>query len=145
MTVNTRIFYIIIFSSFIFLGCNNPFAPRLAGKDTPTSKLLTEQKTPSEVLSNFEYAYTFKDSLIYSDLLDNSFIFRSINYYNDPPEPIHWGRDLELRTTGKMLRYFNTILTQFPHPIHHSTLQDILLSITLHLLLPLMVASLYNQ
>jgi hypothetical protein len=109
MTVNTRIFYIIIFSSFIFLGCNNPFAPRLAGKDTPTSKLLTEQKTPSEVLSNFEYAYTFKDSLIYSDLLDNSFIFRSINYYNDPPEPIHWGRDLELRTTGKMLRYFNTI------------------------------------
>ena len=109
MTDNTRLFLVIIIILFILLGCNNPFAPKLAGEDTPTSMLLTEQRTPSEVLNNFKYAYTFKDSLVYSDVLDNTFIFRSINYYDDPPEPIHWGRDLELRTTAGMFRYFNTI------------------------------------
>ncbi len=91
------------------MACDNPFAPSLAGEDTQSSALLTEQKTPEGVLSNFRYAYTFKDSLIYSEVLDSTFIFRSIDYNEYPPKPIEWNRDTELRTTARMFRYFNTL------------------------------------
>ena len=60
-------YFSLIFILFIF-SCNNPFAPALAGKDTPISRLLTPQRTPEEVLSNFRYAYTYKDSLVYSEV-----------------------------------------------------------------------------
>jgi hypothetical protein len=93
----------------LFLYCDNPFAPALAPEDTPHSNLITEQKTPQEVLANFRYAYTFKDSLVYSDILDSTFIFRSTDYNEYPPKPIEWGRDTELRTTARMFRFFNTL------------------------------------
>ncbi len=75
----------------------------------PHSQLLTQQKTPEEVLQNFRYAYTYKDSLVYAEILDSTFIFRSMNYNVYPPTPIEWGRDVELRTTARMFRYFNTL------------------------------------
>lgn len=93
----------------IIFSCKNPFAPGLAGEDTPHSKLLTQQRNPEEVLNNFQYAYTFKDSLIYSELFDSTFIFRSTDFNEYPPTPIAWGRDIELRTTGRMFKYFNTL------------------------------------
>ena len=64
---------------WMICGCFNPFAPKLdnsAGEDI----VLTEQQTPDDVLENFIYAYTFKDSLVYADLLDSSFVF----VYFDP-------------------------------------------------------------
>ncbi len=91
------------------LACRNPFAPSLADKNTSLSKLLTSQRNPEEVLSNFRYAYTFKDSLIYSEVLDSTFLFKSIDYNEYPPKPIEWGRDLELRTTGGMFRFFRIL------------------------------------
>ncbi|GAB4380091.1 MAG: hypothetical protein Kow0042_29950 [Calditrichia bacterium] len=75
----------------------------------PHSRLLTQQKTPLEVLQNFRYAYTFKDSLVYSEILDSTFSFRSFDYNVIPPQPLEWGRDTELRTTARMFRYFNTL------------------------------------
>lgn len=90
------------------LACNNPFAPGEAENgegDAP----LTDQATPDKVLQNFQYAYTFKDSLVYSELLDSAFIFISENFNVTPPEPIVWGRDQELKTTGRMFRFFNTL------------------------------------
>lgn len=93
----------------IFTSCKNPFAPSLAGDDAQYSNLLTEQKTPEGVLTNFRFAYTFQDSLVYSEVLDSTFIFRSIDYNQYPPKPIEWNRDTELRTTARMFRYFNTI------------------------------------
>ncbi len=90
-------------------SCTNPFAPALADEDQPHSHLITQQKTPEEVLQNFQYAYTFKDSLVYAEILDSTFIFRSMNYNVYPPTPIEWGRDVELRTTARMFRYFSTL------------------------------------
>jgi hypothetical protein len=104
-----RSLYICILIIFVFLTCKNPFAPSLAGDDTPHSRLLTLQKTPEEVLSNFQYAYTFKDSLVYSETLDSIFIFKSTNFNESPPQPIIWGRDVELRKTGQMFRWFKTL------------------------------------
>ena len=99
----------LIVSLFFLVFCRNPFAPALAGEDAPHSRLLTDQKTPEEVLSNFQYAYTFRDSLVYSEVLDSTFLYKSVNYEPYPPEPILWGRDTELRTAGGMFRYFRTL------------------------------------
>jgi hypothetical protein len=101
--------YIAFTFILIYVSCENPFAPSLAPENTPTSRLLTPQRTPEEVLSNFRYAYTYKDSLTYSEVLDSTFIFRSTDYNEYPPMPIEWGRDIELRTTARMFRYFNTL------------------------------------
>jgi hypothetical protein len=93
----------------IIVGCENPFAPKLV-KDNPlTSSFLTNQKSPKDVLTNFRYSYIFKDSLIYSEIIDSSFIFISKNYATTPPTPINWGRDDDLRTTAKMFRHFRDI------------------------------------
>lgn len=100
----------IIFTvGFLFLACFNPFAPKL-DRGNNTGLVLTEQLDPEDVLTNFVYAYTFKDSLVYSDLLDSSFVF----VYFDPVAGgsgrfVSWGRDVDLKTTGRLFRNFETI------------------------------------
>jgi hypothetical protein len=103
----TRFILLIFIASL--LACKNPFAPSLANEDAPHSRLLTRQRNPEEVLSNFQYAYTYKDSLIYSEVLDSTFIFKSVDFNNYPPVPILWGRDVELRKTAQMFRSFRTL------------------------------------
>lgn len=90
-------------------GCINPFSPAL--DETPGDPdLITPQQSPGQVLQNFKYAYTFKDSVLYSGLLDNTFVFE----YFDPDqgtsgEFVSWTRELDLRTTGRLLRTFDVI------------------------------------
>ncbi|MBN2365653.1 MAG: hypothetical protein EH225_06670 [Calditrichaeota bacterium] len=103
------ILFDLIFIILFFNSCRNPFAPSLAEEDASHSRLITQQKNPEEVLINFRYAYTFKDSLVYSEVLDSTFLFKSIDYNTYPPKPIEWGRDTELQTTGGMFRYFRTL------------------------------------
>jgi len=97
-----------VFAVLLF-GCVNPFAPRL-DKGEESSQVVTEQRTPDEVLQNFKIAYTFKDSLLYSDVLDSSFVFE---FYDPDLEPsggfVTWGRDVDLQTTGRLFRSFQTI------------------------------------
>ena len=92
---------------FLILGCN-PFAPELIESD-PQSTIITGQRTPDEVLTNFRYAYTFKDSLIYSDILDSSFLFISKNYVSTPPTDINWGRDVDIKATVGLFRHFDVL------------------------------------
>ncbi len=94
---------------FLFIGCINPFAPKLVDGDLLSSSFLTDQKSPQDVLTNFRYAYIFKDSLIYSEIIDSSFTFISTNYSTTPPTPINWGRDDDLRATAKMFRHIRDI------------------------------------
>lgn len=90
-------------------GCVNPFSPSMdeSHADVP---IITEQKTADGFFKNFRFAYTFKDSLVYADLLDSSFTFQ---YFNpDVGESgafDSWHRKLELKTTGRLLRSFETI------------------------------------
>ncbi len=91
------------------IRCFNPFAPALKNTDN-SDLIITQQKSPDEVLQNFKYAYVFKDSVLYSDLLDSSFIF----IYFDPNEEssgrfISWGRDIDLKTTGRLFRNYDVI------------------------------------
>jgi hypothetical protein len=88
----------------VILGCN-PFAPALVDSGSQPG-IITAQKTPDEVLTNFQYAYIYQDSLIYSDVLDSSFLFISKNYGTTPPTDINWGRDVDIRATAGMFRHF---------------------------------------
>ena len=99
----------VITLGLFFQGCLNPFAPKIKALGD-SDLIVTGQKTPEEVLQNFRYAYVFKDSLLYSDLLDSNFIF----VYFDPSlgtsgQFVSWGRDLDLKTTGKLFRQFDVI------------------------------------
>ena len=96
----------VVFLILLF-GCN-PFAPELIDSG-PQSAIITGQKTPDEVLTNFRYAYVFKDSLIYSDVLDSSFLFISKNYSSAPPTDINWGRDVDIKATAGLFRHFNVL------------------------------------
>ncbi len=96
-------------TTWFWLGCVNPFAPALDNGEL-AGELITEQKTPEEVLTNFRYAYTFKDSLLYADVLDSAFVFQ----YFDPDQGpsglfVSWTRDTDLRTTGGLFRTFDII------------------------------------
>ncbi len=76
---------ILVTGYFMLIHCVNPFAPKAVDEGVSYSRLLTNQETPEAVLTNFRYAYTYKDSLIYSELFDSTFIFRSWDYNVTPP------------------------------------------------------------
>ena len=100
-----------ILTGFFLLltACVNPFAPQLTEKNLNTDLILTEQKSPEDVLVNFSFAYNFQDSIVYSDLLDSSFLFISKDYSTDPVTNLTWGRDTDIRTTVKMFRHFQSL------------------------------------
>ena len=92
----------------IVFSCN-PFSPELADGDLNGGLIITAQKSPKDVLTNFSFAYNFQDSLVYSDLLDSSFIFLSKDFSTDPVTDLKWGRDEDIRKTNKMFRFFQTL------------------------------------
>ena len=106
-----KIFYFInIISLVVIFACVNPFAPELGEVETGTSAVLTERLNPEEVLENFRFAYIYRDSLVYSEIIDTSFIF----IYFDPTVEgtgrfDSWSRDVELRATAGLFRAVNNI------------------------------------
>jgi hypothetical protein len=102
-------------------NCFNPFAPRL-DQSGNQGIVITDQRSPDEVLQNFLYAYTFKDSLVYADILDSSFVF----VYFDPNlggsgRFVSWGRDVDLKTTGQLFRNSETITLTWNSTIYQDT------------------------
>jgi hypothetical protein len=90
-------------------ACFNPFAPSL-DKTPDFSNIITQQQSPEEVLQNFKYAYTFKDSLLYHDVLEESFVFEYFDPNLAPSGGFRtWGRDVDLKTTGQLFRNFDVI------------------------------------
>ena len=92
-------------------SCKNIFAPRLENFTDKQSLYNRFLKTPGDVLENFRYAYIYRDSLIYSTLIDSDFVFI---YYNADDEGgsghyDSWLREVELRTTGRIFRAFSYI------------------------------------
>jgi len=92
------------------VSCFNPFAPELTRSLESVDLIVTQQQSPEEVLQNFKVAYIFRDSLLYSDLLDTAFVFA----YYDPEagtsgQIVSWNRDTDLRATGRLFRHFHVI------------------------------------
>lgn len=114
---------ILLFIIICILMCN-PFAPELADGDVNAGLIITGQKSPEEVLKNFSFAYNFKDSLVYIDLLDSSFVFISKDFNTDPVTDLKWGRDIDIRTTNRMFRYFQSLDLVWGRSINQSFLDE---------------------
>ncbi|MFQ5627764.1 MAG: hypothetical protein ACE5I1_03310 [bacterium] len=102
-----RISFVLLLFLFMFASCINPFAPKLEETSTQDN-FITSQSTPEELFQNFSYAYAFRDSVLYADILDSAFTFE----YFDPNVGESgafesWGKDIEIRTTGSLFRTFD--------------------------------------
>lgn len=91
---------IVIFFSLLllyFAACVNPFAPSINEDLENEGSILSDQKTVEGVFQNFKYAYTFKDTTIYGNLLAHDFTFMYRDY--DAGFDKSWGRDEEMKVT----------------------------------------------
>lgn len=98
-----KFFYILsIFCFFIFLqSCINPFAPSL-DESNSNSDIIGDQKTVEGLFQNFRYAYVFKDTLVYGNLLADDFTFIYWNY--DQGTNQTWGREEDMRSTAGLFQ-----------------------------------------
>jgi len=85
----------------VLSSCFNPFAPRLA-TNSSSSALLGDQRTVEGVFQNFRYAYIFKDTLAYGQLLAQEFTFVYRNYERNVD--MTWGRDEDMRSTSGLFQ-----------------------------------------
>jgi len=92
---------IIIGTAILFYSCN-PFAPALDEKLGSAGGLISDQTSVQGAFQNFQYAYTFKDTLIYSQLLNKDFTFSYRDY--DLGVDVNWGRDEEMRVSNGLFQ-----------------------------------------
>jgi hypothetical protein len=90
------ILFAVVMIAMSFISCDNIFSPRL-DENTPVS-ILTDQKTIEGLFQNFKYAYTFKDTTVYGNLLGDQFVFTYRDYVSG--FDVSWDRATEMRTTN---------------------------------------------
>jgi hypothetical protein len=90
------ILFAVVMITMSFISCDNIFSPRL-DENTPVS-ILTDQKTIEGLFQNFKYAYTFKDTTVYGNLLGDQFVFTYRDYVSG--FDVSWDRATEMRTTN---------------------------------------------
>ena len=83
-------------------SCINPFAPSIDENLGSNEGLISNQTDIGGVFQNFQYAYTFKDTLIYRQVLDKNFTFTFRDY--DLGADISWGRDDEMKVTNGLFQ-----------------------------------------
>ena len=92
-------------------SCTNPFAPALDPDLSSDGTVLGDARTLDGVFQNIRYAYNYRDTLIYGNLLHPDFQFR---YYN--PERANWAnfnRDEEMRITYNLFKGADQINLQW--------------------------------
>lgn len=98
----TAIALLPLFLAATFAGCANPFAPELDPDLNPGSSLLGDPHTVEGVFQNVQYAYIYRDTLIYGQLLHPDFQFR---YYNsERGTDVAFNRDEEIRITYNLFK-----------------------------------------
>lgn len=90
----------LLFMFAVIASCDNIFAPKL--DDTGSSNIISDQKTVDGVFANFKYAYTFKDTSVYSGLLTDDFIFTYRDY--ETGFDVSWDKPTEMRTTSRLFQ-----------------------------------------
>ncbi|MHB1688797.1 MAG: hypothetical protein ACYCVH_15695 [Ignavibacteriaceae bacterium] len=71
------------------------------------SSTLSDQTTIDGVFQNFQYAYTFRDTSIYGQLISPDFVFTYHDYDNG--YDVSWGRDEEMKTTYGLFQNSQTL------------------------------------
>ena len=90
------------FALITLVSCVNPFAPKIDETLGEAKGLISDQLNVDGVFTNFQYAYTFKDTLIYSQLLNKNFTFSYRDY--DLGADISWGREEEMTTCSGLFQ-----------------------------------------
>jgi hypothetical protein len=88
---------LIILPMFLLFGSCNPFAPGLDESINQGGSIVGDATTIDGVFDNVKYAYTFRDTTIYGQLLNSDFAFVYRDY--DRGVEVTWGRDEEMQTT----------------------------------------------
>ncbi len=83
-------------------SCVNPFAPKIDDSIGTAKGLISDQLDVEGVFQNFHYAYAFKDTLIYSKLLQKDFSFSYRDY--DLGADVSWGRDEEMKVSSGLFQ-----------------------------------------
>jgi hypothetical protein len=117
----------------IFSSCENIFAPKI--DNTTSSPIISDQSTVDGVYQNFKYAYTFKDTSVYSNLFTDDFIFTYRDYalgYD-----VSWDKPTEMRTTNGLFQnsqkleiIWNNIVLQVGDSLHQTIKRSFNLTIT---------------
>lgn len=104
----------IIFPALLLLAlvsCTNPFAPKLEPGLSNLSSTLGDQRTVAGIFQNVQYAFTYRDTLIYGSLLHPDFQFR---YYNpDRAAEVAFNRDEEMRIAWNLFHSADQIDIQW--------------------------------
>lgn len=108
------------------LSCN-PFAPTLDDSLSPGATLLGDQGTVEGLFRNLEYAYTYRDTTIYGELLHPDFQFRYFNV--DRGADVAFNRDEEMRITANLFRGSDQIELQW-NQIRSQNGDSVLVTIT---------------
>jgi len=80
-------------------SCVNPFAPNIDENLGSNEGLISNQTDIGGVFQNFQYAYTFKDTLIYSQIIHKDFIFIYTDYTEEVVKVKTWGKEEEIKYT----------------------------------------------
>ncbi len=84
------------------IGCDNPFAPNIDYNHGNSTSGIADLTHIDGIFTNIAYAYTFKDTLIYGQTLNQDFTFTYRDY--DLEHDVSWGRQEELRITENMFQ-----------------------------------------
>lgn len=135
MTVKSKyhLFAFLICTVFVLNSCDNIFSPRI--DNSGSTSIITDQKTVEGLFQNFKYAYTFKDTLVYGDLLTEDFLFIYRDYLQG--FDVSWDRQTEMRTTNGLFQnsqrldiIWNNIVFQSGDSLNISIKRSFNLSIT---------------
>ena len=107
MKINKQHLFLIPIIILLFFSCN-PFNPDNGSIESFTE--IGNRTTIEKLMQNFVYAYNTKDSLLYSQLLDSSFVFE---YETENALFSSWGRDEDLKITSRVFRNFERINLNF--------------------------------
>ncbi len=124
---------IIIFFINMFFSCDNIFSPRL--DNTTTKPIITDQKTIDGLFQNFKYSYTFKDTMVYSNLLTDDFVFTYRDYVLG--YDVSWDKPTEMRVTNGLFQnsqktdlVWNNVITEFGDSLNVSIRRSFNLAVT---------------
>lgn len=87
---------LILFFFISIAGCKNPFAPSLDESES-TGSAAGDLTKIEGVFQNLQYAYTFRDTTIYGQILGDDFLFTYRDY--DLSFDVSWGREEEMKVT----------------------------------------------
>jgi len=94
-----KVIFASAFSSLLLIAsCTNPFSPSYDENYNENGPAISDLKTIEGVFQNFQYAYTFKDTLIYGEFIAPDFVFTYRDY--EQGFDVSWGRDEEMRVTN---------------------------------------------